>query len=437
MTTRASGSNHEGNQTPVAPPRPSTSRKRGSGERIENVPPTPIVKKISVSIITAQRGKKDGNDDGEPVPGTSRETEMQDPIKSTLDMLECPVCMEYPKTRPIYTCTNGHVLCSFCRAKSVIDQNGFPNCKECLKECYHCSHGNPAFCKKGCRDCRGTCPICSDHKLTPDFFVGRLADKLLKNIIIKCQFSIYGCIISREAAEIAEHQTRCAYREISCPARHRGACGWSGSLSKLLTHAKRDVNKDLCIHISKIDDDSKPFTSSCGDFVNEPSIFTFRNQWVEWKPVLLISQLVTNYLIYVTVKRSPQGLWFFQARTYSPDAVMEGVKIKIEAYKMGSNDMNDRYAYYGEIIPDTMTNDEGIATGKSLTLTDSQIKRISAGRALCAWDVRIIINQVPSVSAPASPPRGTPPTTRSSTVASPSTLGPPPMVVRAPFPNRK
>ena len=28
--------------------------------------------------------------------------------------LECPVCMETPRTGPLYQCQNGHIICSVC-----------------------------------------------------------------------------------------------------------------------------------------------------------------------------------------------------------------------------------------------------------------------------------------------------------------------------------
>ena len=31
--------------------------------------------------------------------------------------LECPVCLETPKSRPVYQCKNGHILCSGCSGK--------------------------------------------------------------------------------------------------------------------------------------------------------------------------------------------------------------------------------------------------------------------------------------------------------------------------------
>ena len=34
---------------------------------------------------------------------------------AALEMLECPVCLDYPRSRPIYTCDKGHIVCPTCR----------------------------------------------------------------------------------------------------------------------------------------------------------------------------------------------------------------------------------------------------------------------------------------------------------------------------------
>ena len=39
---------------------------------------------------------------------------------AALEMLECPVCLDYPRSRPIYTCGNGHVVCSTCRQVELV-----------------------------------------------------------------------------------------------------------------------------------------------------------------------------------------------------------------------------------------------------------------------------------------------------------------------------
>ena len=34
-----------------------------------------------------------------------------------LDIMECPVCLEVPRSAPIFSCRNGHLICGTCQPK--------------------------------------------------------------------------------------------------------------------------------------------------------------------------------------------------------------------------------------------------------------------------------------------------------------------------------
>ena len=36
--------------------------------------------------------------------------------------VECPICLEIPKTGPIYACPNGHLVCQNCKGKTCQQQ---------------------------------------------------------------------------------------------------------------------------------------------------------------------------------------------------------------------------------------------------------------------------------------------------------------------------
>ena len=128
-----------------------------------------------------------------------------------LEMLECPVCLEYPRRRPIYTCSNGHVTCS--------------NCITQIK---------------------GTCPTCRNKEIKPNTFVERMADKALAGVLVSCKFAHEGCLIRQAIGSVEHHEEICGHREVHCPAVHRGACNWFGSLSKVIAHVKEKG----CIQVS-------------------------------------------------------------------------------------------------------------------------------------------------------------------------------------------
>ena len=145
-------------------------------------------------------------------------TEQADtPGEEVLDMLECIVCLEYPRSRPIYTCGNGHVTCAGCHSKLESEWK------------------------------KGTCPHCGDRHIKQDRFVQRLADKTLQGITTACQFAQFGCRVEQVIASIGGHEEQCQYREVHCPAKHRGACQWFGALPKMVAH----VREKGCIQVSQ------------------------------------------------------------------------------------------------------------------------------------------------------------------------------------------
>ncbi len=124
-------------------------------------------------------------------------------MSSILEVLECPVCLEYPRTCTIFTCSNGHIVC--------------------------------ADCKPGVKN---SCPTCRDTTLTPDPFAGKIADRALKDLSMSCRFNVHGCTKKDIMENLGAHEERCQYREVHCPAKHRGACQWVGSLAKMISHVR-------------------------------------------------------------------------------------------------------------------------------------------------------------------------------------------------------
>ena len=94
------------------------------------------------------------------------------------EVLECVICLEFPKTAPIYQCDNGHVLCNSC-------------------------HGRVS----DCPTCRGR--------------LGKVRNLAIEKIIAKfpipCKFNKYGCEVILEKTKLSGHEFICRYKPASCP----------------------------------------------------------------------------------------------------------------------------------------------------------------------------------------------------------------------------
>ncbi len=56
-------------------------------------------------------------------------------VTKLVDLMECPVCLDFPRSAPIFSCRNGHLICAkcqpkldccpICRSPDVSCRNGF------------------------------------------------------------------------------------------------------------------------------------------------------------------------------------------------------------------------------------------------------------------------------------------------------------------------
>jgi E3 ubiquitin-protein ligase SIAH1 len=93
--------------------------------------------------------------------------------------LECPVCLELPKSPPIYQCPNGHIICNLCHTKL----QSCPQCREPLGK-YRC----------------------------------RIAEELMA--FDPCPFAKHGCTDKFATNFGHDHKEKCPYREVYCTSRH-------------------------------------------------------------------------------------------------------------------------------------------------------------------------------------------------------------------------
>jgi len=119
-------------------------------------------------------------------------------VQQLREKVECPVCMEVPRTGPVPICPNGHVVCSKCRTRA--------------------------------------CPVCrvimgAGHSL--------LAKTIIEKIEHKCRYA--GCNMFISVDKIGEHDKSCVHRTVMCP---YGRCNAQVNLTKLMDHIHFKCSRD-------------------------------------------------------------------------------------------------------------------------------------------------------------------------------------------------
>jgi len=120
-------------------------------------------------------------------------------------ILECPVCFEVPRSKPIFHCvSNGHLICGNCHPKLA-----------------------------KCPKCRG--PLGNCRSL--------ISENMLELVQLShvCKFSKEGCEVELTGDLLVNHEKKCHYRLVNCPDVN---CGAKISLSKVLDHMSNDHSED-------------------------------------------------------------------------------------------------------------------------------------------------------------------------------------------------
>merc|ERR1719507_792295 len=119
--------------------------------------------------------------------------------KEELEWLECPVCMETPRSGPIFSCRKGHIICRQCQPKVT------------------------------------QCPTCRDKFIDCRSLIAeKLLTSTLKDTPMQCRHHLAGCVFEDLVVTLPDHEASCMFRTVKCPANHRGACNWEGALNKLI-----------------------------------------------------------------------------------------------------------------------------------------------------------------------------------------------------------
>ena len=147
--------------------------------------------------------------------------------------------------------------------------------------------------------------------------------------------------------------------------------------------------KDIIFQIIRPNHPSILFKSYIGDF-SDPNMTVFsRKQVTHWKPVVMVSEAVVKYLIYMTIQRKASGLWYIQFRSFSSSAVLPRFKVKLQVFKSEATRDEQKFSYEGGVISSNLSDQEMLEQGKYLLLTDTQLKLLRTESTLFEYNVEV------------------------------------------------
>ena len=297
----------------------------------------------------------DAGDDGLVAGGAGAEARADSERKrkaEQLEWMECPVCLETPRSGPIYTCRKGHMVCSVCQ----------PQVSQC------------PTCRDSHTDCRS-------------IIAEKLLARLLQDTPVSCKHRGSGCGFEALVARLGEHEEGCMYRAVRCPASHRGACSWTGPLNKLIQH----VIHQKCAQVVK----SKPpnsFVSTIGDFAQDQTVFS-KTTPTHWKPVMLISPETLKFFCYAIFYRDASGHWLSYVRSFAPPTVTSGLRAEIRVGPCGvartKGSLQDHFLYCGRVASSEATESEVQESGDYLLLRDGQVRKLRTDKTIMEYSITL------------------------------------------------
>jgi len=127
----------------------------------------------------------------------SKMKKLEDILKKLEDKVECPVCLDVPRSAPVPVCPNGHIVCQRCK--------------------------------------RASCPTC---RCVMGAGKSILAAAVIENINHKCKFIDCNDTFALESLEM--HEVVCPHRTINCPYQ---PCPMKLPIAYLLDHL---INSERC-----------------------------------------------------------------------------------------------------------------------------------------------------------------------------------------------
>ena len=262
--------------------------------------------------------------------------ESEETVKANYDDLvsqlaakvECPVCFEVPKSAPVHSCVNGHLVCRDCK--------------------------------------RDTCPTC---RVPLGRSTSLLAITVIEQIPHRCEFELQGCRVRLALSNLKAHVTNCSYRLVKCP---NFSCPKKVPLAMLAEHTLK-----RCIHNGTFYD--VPLSNKYNFFSYPPP--DAKNQFDRghnsfWRPDGLTFD-GKNFFLKIT-RKSRKGSWFFYVQMAGSEEESSLYTATIYVYnpKFGVNSRNS-FRFIGEVSPINVSSTEKAAEGGFCqVVTDAQMKKL-------------------------------------------------------------
>lgn len=209
------------------------------------------------------------------------EEELQSEKKKIDDMKKivgCPVCLEVPRKGPVFTCSNGHLVCQKCK--------------------------------------RETCPTCREAMGNNKCLV---AITIIEKILHDCKFE--ECEEKFCLDNIEKHEKSCKHRVVACPEYLN--CAVKMPLSNLLAHL--ESSQDCCdsrYRSPRIINGS--FKTLCSFTVEG-----YKSPFLAYK---LRSYCFAGIYLTLDVQKSEDSWWFVIVMFESPE-VCKNLNIEIKVYQ--------------------------------------------------------------------------------------------------------
>lgn len=256
----------------------------------------------------------------------------EDLVSSLAAKVECPVCFEVPKSGPIFSCVNGHLVCKDCR--------------------------------------RDTCPTC---RVPLGRSTSLLALTVIQQIPHPCQFEPQGCDARLALSNLEAHAAICPHRLVTCP---NATCSLQVPLATLAEHTL-----ERCIHKGTFLD--TPLANKYNFIAKPPdSQARFdRGRNSLWQPDGLTFD-GKNFFFKMT-RKGRKGNWFFYVQMAGSEEDCSNYTASIQVFnlKAGIGGRNS-HKFTGEVCPVDVTSTEKAAEeGFCQVLSDAQMKKVLVFRS--------------------------------------------------------
>ena len=143
-----------------------------------------------------------------------------------------------------------------------------------------------------------------------------------------------------------------------------------------------------CVQAIKANCNQK-FKSHIGDFT-QPGLSVFNmTKSVTWKPVCLVSRDKVQYLVYLTIQRTPAGIWYIIPKSFASPDDLRRLVIKLQLFKQNSHPQSLEYIYIGQVTPSHLSHEDALARKDYLRLTDAQVSLLRSTDKIFSYKAAI------------------------------------------------